>query len=156
MLLLSLSPSSSGQCMVQGSVTFVLCTTRLMGKSPQCACCGALGGKILPCERCRDPSTPSLPCHLAHILIPSSGPKATAVLATSCFAVTATVKGAGDATRAATMGLSQIPLHLAAICLAARTLLLARWPSGAECPLCVAAKEDGLLDHAHFNPQHTY
>ena len=46
------------------------------------------------------------------------------------------------------MGLSQIPLlppqHRHAARLGA--LLLARWPSGAECPLGVAAKEDELLD----------
>ena len=45
------------------------------------------------------------------------------------------------------MGLSQIPLLPRQHCHAAGALLLARWPSGAECPLGVAAKKDGLLDH---------
>ena len=44
------------------------------------------------------------------------------------------------------MGLSQIPLLPRQHSHAAGALLLARWPSGAECPLGVAAEEDGLLD----------
>ena len=55
------------------------------------------------------------------------------------------VKGAGDAIGDAIMGLSKIPLLPWQHCHAAGALLLARWQSGAECPLCVAAKEDGLL-----------
>ena len=44
------------------------------------------------------------------------------------------------------MGLSQIPILPWQHSHAAGVLLLARWPSGAECPLGVAAEEDGLLD----------
>ena len=44
------------------------------------------------------------------------------------------------------MGLSQIPLLPLQHCHAAGALLLASWPSGAECPLGVAAEEDWILD----------
>ena len=50
------------------------------------------------------------------------------------------------------MGLSQIPLLPRQHSHAAGALLLARWPSGAECPLGVAAEEDGLLDRTSPPP----
>ena len=54
------------------------------------------------------------------------------------------------------MGLSQIPLLLRQHCHAAGALLLARWPSGAECPLGVASEEDLLLDSTYSLPPHSW